>query len=38
VAAKERNAFVDYLQYVGLRLVGMALQCFPVDLNMRTAR
>ncbi|MDB5296734.1 MAG: htrB [Phycisphaerales bacterium] len=37
VAAKERNAFVDYLQYVGLRLTNMALQCFPVEANLRTA-
>jgi len=26
------------LQYVALRLVEMALQCFPIDLNLRTAR
>ena len=38
MAAKHRNAFVDYLQYAGLRVVGAALQCFPVDLNLRTAR
>jgi len=26
------------LQYVALRLVEMALQCFPIDLNLKTAR
>jgi KDO2-lipid IV(A) lauroyltransferase len=36
--AKPRNKFIDLLQYVGLRLVNMSLQCFPVDANLRTAK
>jgi Kdo2-lipid IVA lauroyltransferase/acyltransferase len=36
--AKERNAVVDWLQYVGLRLVSMMLHCWPVDANLRTAQ
>ncbi len=35
---KPRNALSDYAQYIGLRLVNMMLHCFPVDLNLRTAR
>jgi KDO2-lipid IV(A) lauroyltransferase len=38
VAAKERNRFVDYAQYLGLRLANMLLQCFPVEANLRTAQ
>ncbi len=36
--ATPRNALIDGLQYVGLRLVSMLLHCFPVDANLRTAR
>jgi len=36
--ARERNAFVDWLQYVGLRLVSMMLHCWPVDANLATAK
>ena len=35
---KERNDFVDRLQYVALRVAAAALHCFPVDTNLRTAR
>src|SRR5688500_7765892 len=38
MASKERNAFIDRLQYLGLRTVNMLLHCFPVDANLRTAR
>ena len=33
-----RNKLVDLAQYVGLRLVSMCLQMFPVDANLRTAK
>ena len=36
--AKPRNDLIDRLQYLALRLVSMLLHCFPVDLNLRTAR
>lgn len=36
--AKERNDYLDRLQYVGLRLVSMILHCWPVDANLRTAK
>jgi KDO2-lipid IV(A) lauroyltransferase len=36
--AKQRNKFVDYLQYLGLRLFVMAVQMFEVEANYRTAR
>ena len=35
---KERNDFVDRLQYLGLRLVSMVLHSFPVETNLRTAK
>ncbi len=38
MAKKARNDFVDWLQYVGLRLVSAALHCWPVDANLRTAK
>lgn len=38
MAAKVRNRFLDYIQYVALRLVNMALHCFPVEVNLQTAR
>jgi KDO2-lipid IV(A) lauroyltransferase len=34
---KKRSVILDYLQYVALRLVAMALHCFPVEANLRTA-
>ena len=36
--AKPRNKFVDYLQYVGLRLACMCLYVFSVQANYRLAR
>jgi Kdo2-lipid IVA lauroyltransferase/acyltransferase len=36
-AKKKRNDWLDYLQYVGLRLVAMILHCFPVNANLMTA-
>jgi KDO2-lipid IV(A) lauroyltransferase len=38
MAKKDRNKLIDWLQYVGLRLVSMGLHCFPVDLNLQTAK
>jgi KDO2-lipid IV(A) lauroyltransferase len=38
VAAKARNDFLDYALYLALRLVNMALQCFPVEANLKTAQ
>jgi Kdo2-lipid IVA lauroyltransferase/acyltransferase len=35
--AKPRNELIDWLQYVGLRLVSMMLHCWPVDWNMAGA-
>ena len=35
---KQRNDFVDRLVYLALRLVAAALHCFPVNLNLRTAK
>ena len=35
---KERNDFLDRLQYLGVRLVAMWLQCWPVNLNLRVAK
>jgi KDO2-lipid IV(A) lauroyltransferase len=35
---KERNDLIDRLQYAGVRLTSMLLQCFPVNANLRTAR
>src|SRR4051794_35749887 len=36
--AKPRNDLLDRLQYLGLRLVSMALHCFPINANLQTAR
>jgi KDO2-lipid IV(A) lauroyltransferase len=36
--AKPRNKLVDYLQYLALRLVGIAVNAFGVEANYRTAR
>src|SRR5688500_15694012 len=38
MAKKPRNDLIDWLQYVGLRLVSAALHCWPVDANLRTAK
>jgi Kdo2-lipid IVA lauroyltransferase/acyltransferase len=38
MAKKPRNDFIDLLQYLGLRLVSMALHCWPVDLNLQIAK
>ena len=38
MAKKERNDLVDWLQYIALRVVSMALHSFPVDANLRTAK
>jgi KDO2-lipid IV(A) lauroyltransferase len=38
MAKGPRNDLVDRLQYLGLRLVAMMLHCWPVELNLRTAR
>ena len=35
---KERNDLIDRLQYAGVRLTSMLLQCFPVNANLRTAK
>ncbi len=36
--ARPRNQFVDYLQYLALRLFAMFVHMFPVRRNYRTAR
>jgi Kdo2-lipid IVA lauroyltransferase/acyltransferase len=38
MASKQRNDLIDRIQYVGLRLVSMALHCWPVELNLQIAR
>src|SRR5688500_20221022 len=38
MAKKARNDFVDWLQYVALRVVSMILHSFPVEANLQTAR
>lgn len=35
---KERNDLIDRLQYLGLRVVSMILHCWPVDMNLQTAK
>ena len=35
---KQRNLWVDLLQYIGLRTVSMALHSFPIDANLQTAK
>jgi len=35
---KPRNELIDWAQYMGLRLVSCALHCFPVEVNLGTAR
>lgn len=34
---KERHDLIDRIQYVGLRLVSMAIHCWPVNLNLQLA-
>ncbi len=36
--AKPRNAFVDYLQYLALRIVNMLMHCWPIEANLKTAQ
>ena len=36
--AKPRNDFIDRIQYIGLRLVHMAMHCWPIELNLAIAR
>ena len=38
MAAKPRNAALDYLTYLAVRVVAALLHCFPVDANLATAR
>ena len=38
MAKKARNATLDYLQYVALRVVAMLFLCFPVNTNLKTAK
>jgi KDO2-lipid IV(A) lauroyltransferase len=35
---KERSDFLDRLQYIGLRLVTMAVHCWPIELNLALGR
>jgi KDO2-lipid IV(A) lauroyltransferase len=36
--AKPRNDRLDYLQYIGLRVVTMMFHCWPVEWNLRIAQ
>lgn len=36
--AKPRSDFIDRVQYVALRVVNMMLHCWPIELNLQTAR
>jgi KDO2-lipid IV(A) lauroyltransferase len=36
--AKERNDLSDRLQYAGIRIVSMLMQCWPVNFNLRIAK
>ena len=36
--AKERNDTLDYLMYLCCRCVAMLFHCFPVELNLQTAK
>src|SRR3954466_550581 len=38
MASKERNDFLDRLQYLAVRIVSMMMQCWPVNLNLRIAK
>jgi KDO2-lipid IV(A) lauroyltransferase len=35
---KQRNPWVDLLQYIGLRTVSMALHSFPIEANLQTSK
>ncbi|HEX2971466.1 MAG TPA: lysophospholipid acyltransferase family protein [Tepidisphaeraceae bacterium] len=36
--AKRRIAWIDWLQYIALRVVSMFLHCWPVNANLQTAK
>jgi KDO2-lipid IV(A) lauroyltransferase len=36
--AKSRNDLIDRLQYFGVRIVAMVMQCWPVNANLRAAK
>ncbi|TFG74461.1 MAG: lipid A biosynthesis acyltransferase [Chrysiogenales bacterium] len=36
--AKPRKPWLDYLTYLGVRLVAALFLCFPIDVNLKTAR
>ena len=36
--AKPRNDLIDRLQYLGVRIASMLMQCWPVNANLRAAR
>ncbi len=38
MASKERNDFLDRLQYLAVRIVSMMMQCWPVNANLRAAK
>src|SRR5688572_22957217 len=38
MSKKARNDFLDWLLYVALRVVSMALHSFPVEANLQTAK
>ena len=38
MARKQRNDLIDRLQYFALRFVSMLLHCWPVNLNLKTAK
>lgn len=38
MAKKERNDFLDWLQYIGLRLFHMAMHCWPIEYNYEIAK
>jgi len=38
MSQKQRNDWLDWLQYIALRIVSMLIHCFPVEYNIQTAR
>src|SRR2546423_12998963 len=38
MAKRQRSDLIDRLQYFALRLVSMLLHCWPVNLNLKTAK
>jgi KDO2-lipid IV(A) lauroyltransferase len=38
MADKQRNDLLDRLQYLGVRIVSMMMQCWPVNANLRAAK